>query len=714
MRENLVSAAGEAAGWDERLDEVLTATVEQCGASSGGVYLLRADEGVLHLAVVQGLPAEFIAPWTRVALTAPAPSSDALRDRRMVWSGSQEDFARLYPRIAVAMPYHFALAAAPICTGGRQWGALLLLWPGSRPSHLAAADRDLIVAGCDRFAELLAGAESAQQPITAPLRPRVLPRRLAAAKLPEAAATAFAERLPGGSCALDLNGRITFLTETACALLGAEQEQLLGAIPWQALPWLDDPEYEDRYRAAVISRQPVAFTAMRPPDQWLDFRLYTDGNGISVRITPASAGPVTSPAPGPHRPTPVSRAGQLYQIMHLAAALTEAVTVDDVIALVAEQILPAFDAQGLAMMSAEEGRLQVTGYRGYSAEEMARFHEIPLDERTAPMMRALTAGVPGFFDGPEELARAFPEVPQVTGKKAWAVLPLVTSGRPVGCCLLAYDQPHRFAGDERTVLTSLAGLIAQALDRAHLYDTKNRLAHGLQQVLLPHALPTIDGLRVAARYLPATRGMDIGGDFYDLIRLGPTTAAAVIGDVQGHNVPAAALMGQVRTAVHATAGAAPDQVLIRANRLLCDLDPDLFTTCLYAHLDLAAHRAFLVNAGHPPPLLRPPGRSTTRVLDIPPGLPLGVDTTAVYPITEVAFDIGALMLLYTDGLVESPGADLDEAIAALARQLDHAVLDLETAATDLVAGAQQSAQRADDIATFLLRATPLPDGALTR
>ncbi|GAA2743936.1 MULTISPECIES: SpoIIE family protein phosphatase [Kitasatospora] len=707
MRENLVPAAGDAADWDERLDDVLTATVEQCGASSGGVYLLRPDEGVLDLAVVRGLPAEFIAPWTRIALTAPAPSSDAARDCRMVWSGSHEDFARLYPRIAVSMPYHFALAAAPICRDGRRWGSLLMLWPGSRPSHLTPADRELIVAGCDRLAELLAGADAAGQPVTAPLRPRVLPRRLAAAKLPEAAATAFAERLPGGSCALDLNGRITFLTDTACALLGAEREHLLGAIPWQTLPWLDDPDFEDRYRAAIISRQPVAFTAMRPPDQWLDFRLYTDGNGISVRITPTSAGRATTPAPGPggHRPTPVSRAGQLYQIMHLAAALTEAVTVDDVIALVAEQILPAFDAQGLAMMSAEDGRLQVTGYRGYTAAEIARYNEIPLDERTAPMERAITAGVPGFFDDPESLARAFPKVPQVTGKQAWAVLPLVTSGRPVGCCLLAYDQPHRFAGDERTVLTSLAGLIAQALDRAHLYDTKNRLAHDLQQALLPHALPTVDGLRVAARYLPATREMDIGGDFYDLIRLGPTSAAAVIGDVQGHNVPAAALMSQVRTAVHATAGAAPDQVLVRVNRLLCDLDPGLFTTCLYAHLNLAAHRAFVVNAGHPPPLLRPPGRSTTRVLDIPPGLPLGIDAGAAYPITEVEFDIGALMLLYTDGLVESPHTDLDEAIAAVARQLDHAAPDLETMATDLVAGAQRSGQRADDIATFLLEAT---------
>ncbi|MER8187161.1 SpoIIE family protein phosphatase [Kitasatospora sp. NPDC094015] len=699
--------AGDPAGWHARLDEELTAILARAGASSGGVYLLPPEKDVLHLAVVRSLPAEFIAPWTRIALTAPSPVGDALRDFRLVWSGSQQEFARLYPRIALTMPYHFAMAAAPIGAGGRRLGSLLMMWPGTRPPELATEERRHILDECGRLAELLAAAESAGRPITPPGRPRVLPLQLDAAKLPEAAAGAFAERLPGGSCGLDLNGRITFITQSACALLGVEHDKVLGAIPWQAVPWLDDPVYEDRYRAAIISRRPMAFTAKRPPDSWLNFRLYPAGDGISVRITPTSDGPETTALPDRPRPTPVSRAGQLYQIMHLAAALTEAVTVDDVIALVAEQIMPAFDAQALALMSTEDGRLNVTGYRGYTAEEMARFSKIPLDERTAPMTYALSTGAPGFYGSPEELADAYPQVPQVTGKQAWAVLPLITSGRPVGCCLLSYGRPHRFAADERTVLTSLAGLIAQALDRAQLYDTKSRLAHGLQQALLPHALPTVAGLRVAARYLPATRGMDIGGDFYDLIRLGPSTAAAVIGDVQGHNVPAAALMGQVRTAVHATAGAAPDQVLVLANRLLCDLDPDLFTTCLYAHLDLAAHRAHLVSAGHPPPLLRPPG-GPARTLEVPPGLPLGVDPDSRYPITEVPFEFGALLLLYTDGLVEAPGTDLDQAVADLAAQLDRAGPDVEAVAAEVVARARLSGPRADDIATLLLRAMPPP------
>jgi serine phosphatase RsbU (regulator of sigma subunit) len=208
-------------------------------------------------------------------------------------------------------------------------------------------------------------------------------------------------------------------------------------------------------------------------------------------------------------------------------------------------------------------------------------------------------------------------ITQASGTQAWAFLPLIISGRRVGCCVLSYEHPDAFPAEERAVLTSLAGLIAQALDRAHLYDTKLELTHGLQQALLPRTLPQVNGLCVTARYLPATRGMDIGGDSHDLIRLGDTAAAAVIGDVQGHNA-AAALMGQVRTGIyaHATLGTPPDQVLARTNRLLTDLAPELFTSCLYAHFDFTRRRVCLAGSGHRhPSFVRPiatPGPPSSR------------------------------------------------------------------------------------------------------
>jgi serine phosphatase RsbU (regulator of sigma subunit) len=503
-----------------------------------------------------------------------------------------------------------------------------------------------------------------------------------------------------------LEGYVTYVSSGACNLLGREAGQLLGTLPWQSLRWLDDPTYEDRYRAAVISREPVSFTARRPPDQWLDIHLYPDASGISVRIVPSGA--QTPPSPAPRRSTRTAtpaRAGQLYQLTHLAAALTEVVGVQDVVDLVADQIMPAFGAQGLVLSTAEGGRLRIIGYRGYASHTIERLDGLPLDTGFTPAGRALSTGIPAFFAHPEEMRRIYPEAPLVSGNQAWAFLPLVTSGRPVGLCVLSYDSPHAFPAEERAVMTSLAGLIAQALDRARLYDTKHELAHGLQQALLPRTLPTITGLRVAARYLPATRGMDIGGDFYDLIRLGDTAAAAVIGDVQGHNVAAAALMGQVRTGVHAhaTLGTSPDQVLSGTNRLLTDLGLDLFTSCLYAHLDFARRRATLASAGHPPPLLRLPDRDTRPVV-VPPGPLLGIDPGAVFPVTELPLTPGQMLAFYTDGLIETPGVDLDDSITRLAHHLAQADdRDLDLLIDDLLRKVRATGQRTDDIALLVLQ-----------
>ncbi|MER5193619.1 SpoIIE family protein phosphatase [Streptomyces sp. NPDC002755] len=703
------AAAGSGGGCGpESLEPVLAEAERETGASVTAVYLPAADEPVLRLAVLGGLPWEISMPWARVALTAASPVSDAVRERRLVWIGGAEEMARRYPRLSLVVPYRFALAAAPITTGAEVWGGVVFQWPAAHPAQLTEREREAMTGLCDRLGRLLRQAAADGRPVRAGRVPRVLPPpRARPAEAAEAqSAVDFAERFPGGCCSLDVDGRVTFATPTAARLLGAALPDLLGAKPWEALPWLDDPTAEDCYRAALISREPTSFTALRPPDQWLSFRLHPDASGISVYIAPTHSAHAQAPFADPPRPHPTTaatpgRAATLFHLMHLAARLSEAVGVRDVVDQVAEQLPSAFGARALALMTTEDGRLRIIGYRGYPADLMQRFDAVPLTSQT-PAVHTLTTGVPGFFGTFADLRRAYPPAVLQDGMAAWAFLPLITSGRPVGSLVLAYDRPRPFVPEERAVLTSTAGLIAQALDRARLYDTQHRLVHDLQAALLPHTLPEVPGLDVAARYLPATRGMDIGGDFYDLIRLDTATAAATIGDVQGHNVNAAALMGQVRTAVHANAGAAPDEVLARTNRLLTDLDPGLFTSCLYVHLDLTAHLACLATAGHPPPLLRhPDGR--TEVLDVPPGLLLGIDPDARYTSTEIPLPPGAVLALYTDGMVEAPGVDIDDAVDALARELGRTGPGTMNALADaLVRHARRSTPRSDDIALLLI------------
>jgi serine phosphatase RsbU (regulator of sigma subunit) len=702
-----MDAAGPAAATGfgaQPLDLALARVVRETGASVGAVYVLPPGERVLRLAVLSGVSRRVALPWARVALSDRAPVADAVRERRLVAVNGQKEMARRYPRLALMLPHPFVLAAAPVTVGTTVWGGLVLQWPGSHAPHVSPHERAAMNSTCSSLGLLLQRAADQGHPLPATDEPRVVPPPRPRTAWPAEAQSAvdFAERLPGGCCALDLDGRVRYITTAAAGLLGTDVCEILGACLWKALPWLDEPDVEDHFRAAMISRQPTSFTATRPAGQDLSFHLYPDSSGVSVRIIPAALAADPSRVLRPAPPAQPRRANVLYHLLHLAATLTEAIGVQDVVDQASDQLLPAFGAQALALMTAEDGRLRIIGYRGYPAELMDRFDAAPLTSRT-PAVRALTTGVPGFFATFADLKRAYPPAVLQDGMASWAFLPLIASGRPVGSLVLAYERPRVFTEEERTVLTSVAGLLAQALDRARLYDSKHHLAHSLQAALLPRKLPRLPGLEVAARYLPAGRGMGIGGDFYDLIRLDAHLAAAAIGDVQGHNVSAAALMGQVRTAVHATAGAPPDEVLARTNRLLTDLDPGLFTSCLYVQLDLARHRACMATAGHPPPLLRhPDGR--TEVLSLPPGLLLGIDPDAGYARTEIALPPGAVLALYTDGLVESPGIDIDDATAELAERLVHARgQSLEALADILVHHAEQSAARSDDVALLLIR-----------
>lgn len=692
---------GEGEGSHPLLSLALAGMMDDVQAHAGAVYLLSPDGQVLEMAVMAGLPRAFAAPWERVAVAAPVPVADAVRDRELVWVSGEQDMARRYPRIAVILPYPYSLAALPIATEDKAYGAAFFTWPGAHPPEISDLERSRLTAACARLALRLRRAEEKGR--------RVVPEADFLGAPSMAGTTGAVEavhmlaRIPDGLCALDMEGRITYANPAACELVGAPVASLLGNQLWSALPWLNDPVYEDRYRAALMSQHSTSFVALRPPQDWLMFQLHPSRTGISVHITPARGTIREMPSDTP--PEHPARLVAISHLLNLASALTEAVGVSDVIELVADEIMPAVGSHSLVMLASESGRLRVLGQRGYEDPTVVdRFDGISLTAQN-PGAQTLATGVPSFFESRGELEHIYPArfVTQ-DGMAAWAYLPLIASGRPVGTCVLGYAQPHRFTTDERAVLTSLGGLIAQALERARLYDAKNRLAHGLQAALLPHSLPHLGGLEVAARYLAGTQGMEIGGDFYDLMRSGEG-AAAVIGDVQGHNVTAAGLMGQVRTAVRAytAAGQPPGLVMESTNRLLIDLEADLLASCVYLHLDLSRQLALLARSGHPQPLLRDPD-GHVHILDLPGGPLLGVDPAATYPTMAVELRPGSLLVLYTDGLIEAPGVDLDASLADLAAFLGRAGdQPLEPLADSLIDQATRSRERVDDTALLLLR-----------
>ncbi|MFE3325316.1 SpoIIE family protein phosphatase [Streptomyces sp. NPDC059176] len=701
----------EGKGGQPLISLALAGMMDEVGAVAGAVYLFDPGGAALEMAVMAGLPRAFAAPWERVGVNAPLPVADAAREHRLVWVGGEEEMTARYPRIAVVLPYPFALAALPVATDDTVYGAVFVTWPGSHSPELSEWEREHLTAACRRLALRLQRVSEQGLPLRA--ERDVLGDFGLTGGGDEAEAVELVSRIPEGLCSLDLKGRVTFVNASAAGLLGLPRRQLVGRPLWGALPWLNDPVYEDRYRASLISQQASSFVALRPPRDWLSFRLDPSATGISVRINPVPT--ERGPQERVGEPTP-TRLVEVSRVLNLASGLTEAVGVDDVFEMVGAEFMPAVGCQSLVILVPEAGRLHVLGHRGYRDPHLVeRFHGMPLDAHT-PGTRALLSGVPSFFESRRELEQVYP-ARQTTrdGMASWAFLPLIASGRPVGTCIIGYREPHRFSPDHRAVLTSLVSLIAQALERARLYDTKHRLAHGLQAALMPHSLPDVPGLERAARYLPATRGMEIGGDFYDLVGTegrhpGPV---AVIGDVQGHNVAAAGLMGQVRTAVRAftAVGQSPGEVMARTNRLLIDLDVELFVSCVYAQLDLARDRVLLARAGHPQPLLRDPDGSV-RVLDVPGGALLGVDDGTDYPAAQVPLPPGSVLALYTDGLFEAPGTDPDAALADLAAHLaEVGGRPLEEAAESLIRHTEQIRERADDVALMLLRPTGRGGGA---
>ncbi|MBT2398299.1 SpoIIE family protein phosphatase [Streptomyces sp. ISL-100] len=514
------------------------------------------------------------------------------------------------------------------------------------------------------------------------------------------------DRLPRPILSLDRLGRITYMNHSAETLLGQARSHLVGKVLWEALPWFWHPAYEEHFRAALLSHEAVHFTARRPQgrEEWLAVSLYPGHDGLTATLADAEEvayAPASVTKPGAGLGSPADRASALYRPVALAIALTEAVTARQVSAVVTDELLPAFGGRQLAIYLLNERHLYLAWETGFPQGFLDRFDGVALDARL-PGVETLTSGRPLFFESMEHLAAAYPGIPMDAHVGARAFLPLIASGRPVGSCILGFDQPRGFSPEERTVLTALAGLIAQALQRAQRYDTEAALARGLQNALLPHRLPVVENVDTVARYLPGTQGMDVGGDWYDVVDTG-RGMALVVGDVQGHGVAAAATMGQLRSAVRAfaLAGQDPQEVMRDTNRLLIDIDPGQFASCCYIVLDPASGSAHGVRAGHPQPLLRhPDGR--TEVLDLDGGVVLGVDHEASYPVTELWLSPGAVLALFTDGLVEQPGIDIDQGIERLRATLaDTGSSSLAETADRLIREARQAADRPDDIALLL-------------
>ncbi|MFD5449762.1 SpoIIE family protein phosphatase [Streptomyces sp. NPDC003470] len=258
----------------------------------------------------------------------------------------------------------------------------------------------------------------------------------------------------------------------------------------------------------------------------------------------------------------------------------------------------------------------------------------------------------------------------VPGGRRAILAPLRGRRRVIGAALFLRG-PERiaFEGDDLLVAAQLATHSALGIDKAVLYGREAYIADELQRTMLPENLPRCTGVRLASRYLPAAETARVGGDWYDAIPLPGSRVALVVGDVMGHSMTSAAIMGQLRTTAQTLAGLdlPPQEVLHHLDEQAQRLGTDRMATCLYAVYDPVAHRITVANAGHPPPVLLHLG-GRAEVLRVPAGAPIGVGGVD-FEAVELEAPAGATLLLYTDGLVESRLRDVWTGIEQLRERL---------------------------------------------
>jgi PAS domain S-box-containing protein len=256
----------------------------------------------------------------------------------------------------------------------------------------------------------------------------------------------------------------------------------------------------------------------------------------------------------------------------------------------------------------------------------------------------------------------------------------------------------------------LLGIIQDVTER-RAFEREHRIADTLQQALLPASFPEVEGVEVAARYVPAETGLAAGGDWFDVIPLAGGRVAMVIGDVAGHGLEAASLMGQLRLAVRAYAleGHPPGVIAERTDALLRDVARDEMATLLLVVLEVETRAATMAGAGHPRPIAI--SSAGARLLPVESAPPLGLGRGS-YPESTVALDPGTTLLLYTDGLIDRPDLPIDEGIERLLRAAEANARAEITLICDGVLSAVVHGDATDDIALLALRLLPVEDGEL--
>ena len=366
----------------------------------------------------------------------------------------------------------------------------------------------------------------------------------------------------------------------------------------------------------------------------------------------------------------------LVLLRRLSSSLADAMTADEVARATLSAVieLPGVSRAGIALSSGGGRQLQFVS-TDEDALSPARVRWCLIDAfADVPLVDAARHGRDVYLSTQDELAAAYPGFAvraRELGAQSMVALALSTEAENVGGLLLCFRTEQSFDVEQRWVLSALSAQVTQALRRGVAYQVRHTTAEQLQRSLMPRSLPDLDGLALGSHYRPGSLNTDVGGDWYDVIALPDGATAIAVGDVMGKGTGAAIVMSEMRASLRAYAllDPAPSTVLARMDALVGSQGgPEQLVTVAYGVVAADRSVLTLALAGHPPPVVVTPGRPA-EVLSEGSGSALGVGA-GPWPETEIELGGGRMVLLYSDGLVESRRRDLFVGIAELVGHLD--------------------------------------------
>jgi PAS domain S-box-containing protein len=381
-------------------------------------------------------------------------------------------------------------------------------------------------------------------------------------------------------------------------------------------------------------------------------------------------------------------------------------TLGDIVSDLVTRVRTVLDADAASIFLAEDRGLTLAAAAGGAVEPTPE--PVPFGEGFAGRVAARREAM--LLQDPEPAELPYPELEALRIDSVIG-LPLLAEGEVTGVLIVCAAAPRHFSNDDVSLLRLAADRVALAVDHARVYEREHRIAETLQRSLLPERLPQLPGLSVAARYLPAASEAEVGGDWYDVLPTPSGGVGLVMGDVAGKGLAAASMVGRLRSALRAYAleGHAPARVVEQLNRLIwTEEEESQMATLLYVVVDPVSEELRWVNAGHPPPLLLFDG-DAPQFLQGARSVPLGVLPFPEFEEASARIYQGATVVLYTDGLVERPGENLDSGLERLAGVVGAPPGDPQELCDLVLRELVPDGGAPDDVALLTLHTIPMAD-----